>query len=133
MSKRKEKTVILSEGEFEDLLYFSSYRASRRSNDELFKGLMPIVNRLLDRIDGIEEQLEYIKRSMKLEEPVESKEKELPITEKRSWQSLSDKVFGNITEEQKANISKALKEQISTNNLIHNQIPLPKLPDLRKE
>jgi hypothetical protein len=62
--RRREKTVILSEQEFEDIIYYTTYRASRRANDKLFRGLLPFLNKMNDDFETIIRELDYLKREI---------------------------------------------------------------------
>jgi hypothetical protein len=130
--KKDQEVVIMTKEELDDLVYYSAYRAASKACSNLFHGLVPFIDRLSEDHEKMINVLDYIKVSVNESNPLnETKGKTEP--EKSNLQNLSDKFFGNMTDEQRANLSKAIKEQISTNNLIHNQVPLPKLPDLRKD
>jgi hypothetical protein len=61
MSKDKsELMVVMSKQELEDMLY----RYGKICNDQLYKGLLNHINDILDRVDSVEEMVEYIKLSV---------------------------------------------------------------------
>jgi hypothetical protein len=67
MKKNKNLLVTMTQGELEDLIYFTSYRASKRANDKLFRGLLPFLNKMNDDFETIireQDDLKILVQSM---------------------------------------------------------------------
>lgn len=60
MEKDKVKVTMTVEA-LENMLFHVAYKASRKSNDELFKGLLPFLNKMNDDLEKIVLEQDYIK------------------------------------------------------------------------
>jgi hypothetical protein len=61
MDKNNELLVTLTVEQLDDLIYYTSYRAARRANDKLFKGLLPFLVKMNDDFETIIREIDYLK------------------------------------------------------------------------
>lgn len=128
----KERLVIISDKELNDLIYFTSLRATERALDRHFRGLLPFLNRINDDNEKIIEQLDFIKLFDSQNEPEKAVEEvEKPIKKKADVTVKNPaanpklaRLIEDLTVEDKEKMAKAMKEAMEQNRSLPN-IPLP--------
>lgn len=130
-----ERLVIISERDLDNLIF----KASRSANDQLFKGLLPFLNRLFDENEIIFEEMKYLKSFLqqgftnKADKPNEIVEvkKESPV--KVNNPDVNPKLaefIKNMSDEDKELMAQRMKEAIQSNSIVNNVHPV-KLPKLK--
>jgi hypothetical protein len=104
-----EKFVLLTEKQIDDLIYFSSLRATKRACDNLFGGLIPYLNRLNEDNGKILEELDFIKLSLQNNKR----------TTKKSKKVNPEETVNEFTDEQKEAFQKVMKEAIEMNRFVN--------------
>jgi hypothetical protein len=61
MEKNKELIVTMTAEQLDDLIYYTTHRASKRANDKLFRGLLPFLNKMNDDFETIIREIDYLK------------------------------------------------------------------------
>jgi hypothetical protein len=64
MEKNKELLVTMTQGQLEDLIYYTTVRACKRALDFHFKGLLPFLDQINGDNEKIIEELDFIKLSL---------------------------------------------------------------------
>lgn len=51
--------------ELDDLVYYASLRAAEKTERDLFKGLIPFLTLINDQLESLEQEVEYIKTTVR--------------------------------------------------------------------
>jgi hypothetical protein len=113
MEKNNELLVTMTQGQLEDLIYYTTVRASKRALDKHFRGLLPFLDRINDDNEKIIEELDYIKLALLNG----TKAKKSPSQKKEKEPVLPAKFFGTMTDEEKVHWANDLKAEIEKNSL----------------
>jgi hypothetical protein len=135
----KERLVIISEKELNDLIYFTSLRATERALDRHFRGLLPFLNRINDDNEKIIEQLDFIKLSDSQNEPEKAVEEVEKPLKKKSEVTIKNpaanpklaRLIEEMSLEDKDKMAKAMKEAIENNRLINKVNPI-RVPEFKE-
>lgn len=139
MEKDNQMVVQMSKEDLDNLIYYTSLRATTRALDKHFRGLLPFLNDINRDNAVIIEMLDYLKtiaqqpiekpkkratKKKKAEEVAETDTSEfIPIVDPNSKLS---KVLGELSEDTKAALSKAMQESMQKG--ITRNMPEIKLP-----
>ncbi len=59
--KNEDLLVTMTQKQLDDMLYFASYRASRRTADKLFSGIAPFLYDTQEQLRLVISELDYLK------------------------------------------------------------------------
>ncbi|ERN54309.1 hypothetical protein [Alkalihalophilus marmarensis] len=127
-NKREKMIVELSQTELDELIYLKN----RRTNDQLFGGLLPYLNRLFDENQMLLEELQVIKTYLQINEEV--KEKQPPIKENNNKEDINKFAYllkENMSPDMANHIKFNLTEHMKTKPMIglNNLVPKLKLKE----
>jgi hypothetical protein len=125
----KENVVTLKVYELEELVYKASFEAARKTEQQLFGGLMSFFNRLFDDNERIIETLDYLKLSLQetqKKKPATRKKKEV---KKEKVEEVKESIptfgtnklpnlFENLPEEERKKLSEAIMKSIEENRVL---------------
>jgi hypothetical protein len=115
MEKNNELLVTMTQGQLEDLIYYTTVRASKRALDKHFRGLLPFLDRINDDNEKLLEELDFIKLS--LQNGTKTKKPPSPKKKMDKQPVLPAKFFGTMTDEEKVQWAIDLKAEIEKNSL----------------
>lgn len=128
----KGNIVTLSVRDLDDLIYQASYRAARRTEQELFSGLIPIFNRLFDENEMVLEKLDYLKTGNyiihskeKNEEVEQTNNKNNNTTGNRRLAELANKLFNESPE--KLTLTKDMLKNMEQSMKLNQFVKVPEI------
>jgi hypothetical protein len=111
MEKNKELLITMTQGQLEDLIYYTSVRASKRALDKHFRGLLPFLDQINSDNEKIIDELDFIKLSLQSCTKAKSTKKK---TEKEPVVPTN---FVTMSNEEKIQWATDLKAEIEKNSL----------------